>query len=89
MVGSAFYYIRDVFFKWELYDEAALSSCILGGFFCLAPFLLYTNFMLDNFMDVQATAPSKYWRRKEIGLCLKASKPMLPPCTTVSEAVPG
>lgn len=56
------------------------------GFFGLAFFLLYTNFMLDNFMNVQATAPSKYWRRKEIGLCLKANTPMLPPCTTVSEA---
>lgn len=88
MVGSAFYYIRDVFFKWKLYYEAALSSCILGVF-CLAPFLLYTNFMPDNFRNVQVTAPSKYWRRKEIGLCLKANKPMLPPCTAVSEAIPG
>lgn len=88
MVGSAFYYIRDVFFKGELYYEAALSSCILG-FFGLAPFLLYTNFMPDNFMNVQASAPSKYWRKKEFGLCLKANKPMLPPCTTVLVAIPG
>lgn len=88
MVGSAFYYIRDVFFKWELYYEAALSSCILGVFFGLAPFLLYTNFMPDNLMNVQASAPNKYWRRKEIGLSLNANKPMLPPCTTVLEAIP-
>lgn len=41
MVGSAFYYIRDVFFKWELYYEADLSSCILGFFWPGSLFTLH------------------------------------------------
>lgn len=68
--------------------ETALSSCIFI-FFGLAPFLLYTDFTPDNSMNVQAVAPSMYWCRKETGLCLKANKPMLPPCRTLSEAIPG
>ena len=88
MVGSAFYHAREVFLKWELYhgnSPVFLHLYVFG----LAPFLLYTGFMPDNSMNVQAIAPSMYWCRKEMGLCLKANKPMLPPRTTVSEAIPG
>lgn len=64
----------------------ALLTCIFW-FFGLAPFLLYTGFMPDNSMNVQAIAPTMYWCRKKTGRCLKANKPMLPPDTMVSEAI--
>lgn len=66
----------------------ALLTCIFI-LFGLAPFLLYTGFMPDNSMNVQAIAPTVYRCRKKTGLCLKANKPMLPPGTTVSEAILG
>lgn len=88
MVGSAFNYAREIFFKWELFygdSSVFLNLCFFG----LAPFLLYTSSMPDNSTNVQALASGMYWCRKETGLSVKANKPMLYPRTTVSEAIPG
>lgn len=40
-------------------------------------------------MNIQVITPGIFLYKKEIGLCLKANKSMLPSFKAVSEAIPG